>query len=80
MMDVGMLWLDDDRKRPFAEKVRRAAEYYENKYGRFPTTCMVHCDMSAHLDMGAKEKSVDKITILPTLTVLPHHFWLGIVE
>lgn len=73
-MDVGMLWLDDDRKRPFAEKVRRAAEYYENKYGRFPTTCMVHFDTSA------KEKSVDKIAILPTLSVLPHHFWLGIVE
>lgn len=74
MMEVGMLWLDDDRKRPFAEKVRRAAEYYEDKYGQFPTTCMVH------FDMRAKEKSVDKIAILPTLSVLPHHFWLGIVE
>jgi len=73
-MDVGMLWLDDDKKRPFAEKVRRAAEYYKDKYGRFPTTCMVN------LSVSDQEKSVDKINVLPTQSVLPHYFWLGIVE
>lgn len=73
-MNVGMLWLDDDGKRPLAEKVRRAAEYYENKYGTVPNYCMVNTSMT---DDGL---TVDSIEVAPTRLVLPHHFWLGIKE
>lgn len=72
MMNVGMLWLDDDKKRPFDEKVVRAAEYYQTKYGRSPNICFVNKKMLK------EEKSVGKITVSPVRSVLPHHFWLGV--
>ncbi len=70
-MNSGMLWLDDDKHRPFEEKVRRAAVYYREKYGRSPELCRVNPAM-------IKEKlKIGKIEIEPMKTVLPHHFWLG---
>ncbi len=71
-MNVGMLWLDDDKKRPFDEKVTRAAEYYEMKYGSIPTLCLVNKKMLK------EKKTVGKIVVSPVPTVLPHHFWLGV--
>jgi hypothetical protein len=41
-MDIGMLWYDDDGKRPLDEKVARAAAYYRAKYGVQPTECYVN--------------------------------------
>ena len=71
-MNVGMLWLDDDKKRPFDEKVARAAEYYQMKYGVIPTLCHVNKKMLK------EKKTVGKIVVSPVGTVLPHHFWLGV--
>ena len=71
-MNIGMLWLDDDKKRPFDEKVKRAAEYYQMKYGAIPTICLVNKTMLP------EKKTVDKIVVSPVSTVLPYHFWLGV--
>jgi hypothetical protein len=71
MMNVGMLWLDDDKKRPFDEKVKRAVDYYKNKYGRLPELCLVNSGMIS------EEKKVGKVAVQPIKTVLPNHFWLG---
>ena len=71
MMNVGMLWLDDDKKRPLDEKVRRAADHYKEKYGRFPELCLVN------IQMLADERQIDKIKVQPARTVLLNHFWLG---
>ena len=71
-MDVGMLWLDDDKRVPLDDKIRRAADYYKEKYGRSPNLCMVN---SAMLD---DERNVGKIRVLPMRNVLPNHFWVGI--
>lgn len=71
-MDIGMLWLDDDGRRSFEEKVTRAADYYQEKYGRFPELCLVNSKM-----LSAENKKVGRIDVQPTQTVLPHHFWLG---
>ena len=70
-MNVGMLWLDDDRQRPLEEKVSRAADYYQEKYGRLPELCLVNPKMLA------EEKKVGRVRVQPENTVLPHHFWLG---
>lgn len=71
-MNTGMLWLDDDKKRPFDEKVRRAAVYYQDKYGRLPNVCFVS-------RKATKEATqVDKISIVPDRAMQPHHFWLGL--
>jgi hypothetical protein len=70
-MNVGMLWLDADSHRTFDEKVKRAADYYSNKYGRKPELCLVN----THMIEG--EKQVGTIQVQPAKNVLPHHFWLG---
>ena len=70
-MNVGMLWLDDDKKRPLAEKVARAADYYQEKYGRLPELCLVN------IQMLAAEQRIGKIKVQPARTVLRDHFWLG---
>ncbi len=71
-MNVGMMWLDDDKRRPFEEKVRRAADYYHEKYGRMPDLCMVNSSLDGCLP------SVGKIEVKQIETVLPDHFWLGV--
>ena len=70
-MKVGMLWLDDDKRRSLDEKIRRAAEYYELKYGRSPNWCYVN---KSEL---VEEKGVGRLWVKPAIYVLPHHFWLG---
>lgn len=70
-MNVGMLWLDDDRHRSLDEKVNRAVEYYRDKYGRMPEMCLVNKGMLA------TEKRVGKVSVQPIANILPHHFWLG---
>lgn len=70
-MNVGMLWLDDDKQRPFEEKVKRAADHYRHKYGRLPELCRVNPTMLVN------KVKVGKIEVEPMKTVLPHHFWLG---
>lgn len=70
-MNVGMLWLDADVKRPFDEKVERASDYYKQKYGRLPEICHVNPKMLENT------KKVGKVLVEPLQSVLPHHFWLG---
>lgn len=70
-MNVGMLWLDDDKERPLAEKVQRAVEYYQQKYGTVPTTCLVNSSAVA------AETAVVGLKVAGSPTVLPHHFWVG---
>ncbi|UCC54648.1 MAG: hypothetical protein JSV68_11895 [Anaerolineaceae bacterium] len=73
-MRVGMLWLDTDRSRSLNEKVKLAAEYYEEKYGRMPDLCLVN--------NGAinNEEKVGLVKIEAARTVLPNHFWLGMAS
>ena len=71
-MNVGMLWLDDDARTTIEEKIKRAADYYQHKFGQAPDTCLVHTGMlKDELEVGA-------IHVLPARNVLPHHFWIGI--
>lgn len=70
-MDVGMLWLDDDKQATLEDKVRRAAAYYSQKYGQLPNLCLVNS--GASID----KKEVDRIEIRPVQNILPHHFLIG---
>ena len=70
-MNVGMLWLDDDRTRSLDEKVSRAVDYYREKYGRMPDLCLVNKTMLA------EEQLVGKVSDQPQSAILPHHFWVG---
>ncbi len=70
-MKIGMLWLDADKKRTLDEKVKRAAEYYEEKYGRIPELCLVNAKSLP------QEKKIGCIVVQPANSIIPHHFWLG---
>ena len=72
-MDIGMLWYDDDRKRPLGEKVARAVEHYKTKYGAVPTVCYVN---PATLKEGGPEASAG-VQIRKARNVLADHFWIG---
>jgi hypothetical protein len=80
-MNVGMLWFDNDRKSDLPAKVKRAATYYQGKYGVHPNLCFVHPSMAAKKGSeSSAEKSIKSgdIEVRLTKTVLPHHFWIGI--
>jgi hypothetical protein len=70
-MDVGMLWLDDDKNSSFEEKIAKAADYYLEKYGVSPEICLVNTISLK------EEKVIGKIQVQPVANVLPHHFWMG---
>lgn len=70
-MNVGMLWLDDDKRTTFEEKIIQAARYYRQKFGREPDTCFVNSGMLTG------ERRVGTIRVHPVRNVLPHHFWIG---
>jgi len=70
-MKIGMMWLDIDKQRTLDEKVKRAAEYYRDKYGRFPELCLVNERLIED------EKKVGRVVVQPAKAVLPGHFWLG---
>jgi hypothetical protein len=73
MMDIGMLWFDNDKKSDLTSKVNRAARYYRSKYGQDPNLCFVHPSMIA------EEKTVSGvIEVCCNDSVLPHHFWIGV--
>ncbi|NPV85519.1 MAG: hypothetical protein HPY45_05870 [Anaerolineae bacterium] len=72
-MNTGMLWFDNDPKTDLVIKVCRAANYYQNKYGRKPDLCFVHPSM-----LNQKRQKAEGIEIRSSRQILPNHFWLGI--
>jgi hypothetical protein len=87
LMEIGMLWFDNDQKASIPLKVERAARYYQKKYGVDPDLCYVHPGMikgeKGDGDVLQGETQVDPLTIGHILVlrsdhVLPDHFWIGV--
>jgi hypothetical protein len=70
-METGLLWFDDSPA-ALSERVRRAAAYYAQKFGRSPTLCLVHPDM-----IERQDRAVAGIQLRGARTVMPNHFYLG---
>lgn len=75
-MKVGMMWFDGDSQIELQARIKRAAVYYQNKYGEQPNLCVIHPSTASanapHLVAG--------IDVRMSASVLPDHFWLGIDE
>jgi hypothetical protein len=71
-MDIGMLWFDDSQL-TISEKISRAVEFYDEKYGRTPTLCLVHPET-----VNGGEEIVAGVEIRQARSVMPDHFWIGI--
>ena len=83
-MKEGLLWYDDDPGRDLSEKIKRAAERYQQKYGAPPNICYVHPSVMNSPVPGAKgEPQAGKVQnasgmqVASLPSVLRHHFWLG---
>ena len=73
-MEIGMLWYDDGPL-PVKDRVKAAAGYYSEKYGRKPNLCLVHPGM-----LKSDEGKVNGIVIRKGKGVMPGHFWIGVDE
>ena len=75
-MNVGMLWYDNDPRTALTAKVRRAADYYHQKYGLVPDLCLVH-----PTTLGEQPDLVGglagKVAVRPNRAILPGHLWIG---
>ena len=69
-MIAGMLWLDADKNRTLEEKISRAAEYYQHKYGEPAQTCYVPTVTAPD------EFEIGKLRVLPVGSVNLHHLIL----
>jgi hypothetical protein len=86
-MKIGMLWFDNDQNTSIPSKVKRAASYYQKKYGVDPDICYVNPVMvnggngkkSNHQELSELDQiNVDQIQVLENDQVLPDHFWIGV--
>lgn len=79
-MEVGLLWYDADPRRSLADKVGRAAQRYQEKYGRWPNTCFVHPQAvegeAQKLTCQANGARLE-VQVVPAPTTLLHHLWIG---
>ena len=80
MIQEGLLWFDDNPTRPVTDKIERAVQRYQQKYGHNPDVCYVHeSEIRGQLAVGDMKPAGD-VKIVPAKSVLPHHFWLCIME
>ncbi len=75
-MHTGMLWFDNSNT-TLRQKIQKAVDYYEKKYGRQPDLCLVHPSM---LEKDQSQLEISKLTVRPYRPVLPGHIWIGIEE
>lgn len=57
----------------------RAAAHYEQKFGQRPNVCFVHPSLLEQSEVGDRLRA-DGVEVRPGRAILPHHFWLGIVN
>jgi len=70
-MKVGLMWFDNDPRRPLEEKIKRAARRYKEKFGRFPNVCYVNPAL-----LEKNEVRCGSLRVVAASDILPHHFWL----
>jgi hypothetical protein len=70
-METGLLWFDDSSG-ALSERVRRAVDYYAQKFGRAPTLCLVNPAM-----LDKNDRPVAGIQVRGARMVMPNHFFIG---
>ncbi len=89
-MKIGMLWFDDDPKRPLEEKIERAAKRYQEKYGEPPNLCYANprtvgdaqptINLKANSGKSVAAAHIPQVMLKQARSILPNHFWLGVAE
>ena len=79
-MHTGLMWFDNDPKTALAVKIRKASDYYHQKFGRRPDICLVNPSMLGDQALEMIEERGRQITVRPYRPVLPGHLWIGVEE
>lgn len=74
-MNSGMLWFDNDPKTDLEFKIKKAADYYRQKYGSTPDLCLVNPSM-----IDGKISREDRIAVRTYRAVLSGCFWIGLAD
>lgn len=73
MLKVGLLWFDDDLKRPLVEKLDEAVERYRERFGARPTLVHLH-------PAQAEGLVYRRLKVLGDAHLRRNHFLLGMDE
>ena len=78
MVDVTtrMMWLSQNTKLSFEDRLREALNYYQKKYG-VASLCFVHSSMLVNGMGDDKLIEVDGVEVKILKEVMPNHFWIG---
>lgn len=81
-MEIGMLWFDNDPKADLAEKIKKAAAYYRQKYGVTPDICFLHPTMlpkNGSVEASTSPHSpLPNVELRPSKSVMPNYLWIGV--
>lgn len=73
MMQLGLLWFDDDPARSVDDKIMRAVMRYERKHGIRPNVCQVN---------PAQYKEVEhkpiEVKVKQAKHIMVNYFWVGV--
>lgn len=69
LVKTGWLWYDDDSKASLEDKVARAAQRYQTRFGRQPRLCYVH-----RSTLGDQALTCGRLLLRSAGYVLPNHF------
>lgn len=67
---IGMLWFEQDSKKPWSTRVAEAAKFYQEKYGPVPDTVL--------LPVGVELPDVAGMRILNSKSIIKNHLLIGV--
>jgi len=71
-MDTAMMWFDNEKGVPLADKLAKAAAFYTAKHGKTPNLCFVNPAMLA------EPASIGGVDVRTSRGIMPNHFWIGV--
>ena len=77
MLKAGLLWFDDDARRPLAQKIADAVARYQERLGERPSVCQVNPGQAATLATG-KGAPPQPLLLVPDATLRPNYFLVGV--
>jgi hypothetical protein len=94
MISEGLLWFDDDARRPLASKISDALERYRDRVGYEPTVCLVNpaqeealrapAPARSRVRRGARSDDGSTLSLPPSLQIQPsealstNYFMIGV--
>src|SRR5579862_2101450 len=90
----GLLWFDDDARRPISQKIAEAVQRYRERVGYEPTVCQLNPAQATALETNANQPAArtkrasaapapalpTTLRLVPSDLIQPHCYLIGIAE